>query len=627
MADATVELNVLVTGGAQVKKSMKGMVDEAKKANKQLKQEDDKLEQFRRDALKRLEGVRKRTERIAVDDVRKAERQKQVLQAKTAREFQTNMLSAIKRVGRGMRDFIRNNKAAIGGGLAAGFISASRRAQGFAALPTVESGFESAAQFKAGSLALQTSAGLSDEQRLGFEKIFIEVGEKFGQTAEANLAAARFAEREFGSITAFTDNAELFNQVAAALGTDVDVASESILGMVKQLNIAEEDIPRAIGLTTQAILAGRLDLEDLGGTFSEVLNKFSDTFKSEGERGQREALATFELLQRGGASPGKAATEADQLLDAIQDPKVEKRLRQAGTSLRDPRDNAILPIDILLERIASIPALRDNPAARAKVFGKEGGDVVGRLLSQIKDDPEAFRKAINVDAALGIEASREGAERFVESSVGARQAKQIEVQNNIIENFDNIADVSLKMAGFMAELQSNFPLLSQAALSARDALLALGGISILKGVLGGGGGDRGGGGVPVPGGGGPRLGKLGKLGAAGAVLGALAVGVEAGTVIDERFGLSRGAGGLDKKRNQFREGFVISGNPRGDDAERATTVQGITPEIAAAENRRVAEANEANADRTEENTRAMNRLINALTLGGASGDAGAFEDL
>lgn len=629
----------------RTRRTFKGIVKESTVAEERMRQEMRKTLRENERLLRQRVTDLKRSEREALRAVQTAEQQKRREFTKTSREMRMGFRAALKQNAQDLRRFVSENRGAIAGALGAsaavGIRGAVSRAGRLARLPTREEAFATGERVQRQLLALQTEAGLSDKQRDALAEQLLSVGEKYGQSAETLLQAALTAQQRFSDVTLFTDNAETFARFAAALNTEVSSAQDAMGEFVRQMNISSEEIPRALAITQQAVAEGSIEVTDLTETFSAQIGQFARTFQTEGEEGLRQFLATAEALGGGGENADRTRTLLQAMLTAFNDPKVRKELAERGARITD-RSGRLLSPDQILDRIARSSGL-DTETERAGVFTNvRARQAIGILLQQIGRDPEAIRNLINVDAEAGQRTIDSSVDRFLGSSVGQLQQRRSRVENNVIRNFDSLADKANAIIGPIEELRSQFPALSAAIETAIEVILTagvtgafLGRGRLPKGIFGRAAGGVGGG---IAGGitGGARAagaaaaGRAAGLGAgfysaggaaasstlagivptiaaaAGAVLAAATGGLALGAWLERTFDLQNRINDLfgvdvggEERRNffsritnpsQFREGELL-GLPGelGGTGERATRVQGARVALAREQGRLQAE--------------------------------------
>lgn len=498
MANARLDLEMSVTQGREVRRVLQGVVKDTTRAEHDIRRVYRQTEAGERVRGNRRVSFLRRIARRGVRIVEQAERMKRRMFRETGREMRRSMQTSMKESGRDMRGFISRNKFEIAAGVIAGVYSADRRAQSFVNLPTNQESFQSAIEVRKNLVSLQNELNLSNQQRDVIENQILEVGEKWGQSAEVMTEMALSAQTKFSNLELFTENADAFAEFAFALNTSPMKVQNAIGEFVRQMGVETKDIPKVLGILKESVALGSIEIDDFTEHFSASIGLFKRAFDvtpERAEQGTREAIALIEALGGGGENAPETETKFKALVRDLNDPEVRKSVWNRGRGFRVTAEKGgrLLPIDIIMDRLLADPRFQGEggQAALQEMFPNlrsAGG--AGILLDTLRRDPEFLRTIINADSGAGEASIRRGAETRRSQDFGARRnIEAIKIQNDMIRNAAEVSDLALEITAPMRELSAKHPIATEALGVARDAAIAAGGVHLLRDMAGGRDGD------------------------------------------------------------------------------------------------------------------------------------------
>jgi len=636
MAEAKLELEISVKNAAQVKKTLAGITKEQKRGEKEvnrLSQQTDK-DRARRQRSRRT--ILEQDERAIVRMVKRAEQEKIREQKRTAREQEKNQKALKKQAEKDHRDAIKRIKerrAGIARGVAAGALAGgafvAQRALSLAQAPSIEQRLDFAARFRQRRGQLQTQTGLSDPAIQQLEENILKVSDATLIGSDVLLEGFARAQDAFSNIKFVEDNLQLFAKTSKALGVDFVDLTQTVGAFVQNMDLAEEDVPKAIGALVEAQKQGAITVEGFSSSFGELIPLFKVATGKSGFEGVQSFLGLSEVIAKGQKDPRKARTQTEAVLRTLLTPERAKDLAtlaggkrtEAGRQLLQGTD---IDFQTVIAQLATLTPKQLKDRLQPVVGETEAVKGFLTLTEQERKAAGIISRIGTGDVGAGLATVEEGFTRATTGGLANLQRLQLESLNRGVGSLDEFADQINKTAAPIQELRDEFPRLTQAltaaAIAAGAFSLAAGGGSI-KGAAGA---VKGAGkvlaGVPGALGSGVGAAVAGKsaLVVGGALTAAGAVGAGAGTLANKAFD-------IENNFNDFLAGLGFKGARI---AGENPLEGGLIPIEATQAVERSAAANEENADRTEDNTRALNRLAGSIERAnapGQQGDAGVTE--
>ncbi len=510
---------------SKLRAALNGTVTAARKTNRRVKS----------DSIKSAKSTQTEKAKIGRDEVRAAARAGAMMR----REGQKTERAAIRSARKVLRERERTDKKAADSrkrnrrtalaGAAGGAFGAARgagalvgRGQAFAGVGSLEERLGVAIEFDKALVRVTKEAGVSAARRIEIENTLLKAS-KDSQTPLLDLAnGLRVAQSEY---------APLFDVFASV--------SPQIAEMSRATGALPEDLIRTVGafakaakITTASGLidimdrlastaaSGAISIKAMGTAMAPVAGLVQSTTARKGIDQVNETFSLIQLIGGSGARPDEVATLVKQFTESIADPKVQKRLKQAGVTVAD-EDQRLLDFDTIIANLSEKSQDLRAPGKLEKIFG--GREIARAATFVLQGGTETFRSIS--ESTGGAEFIAATALELNVSKFGKLTQIGVDAQVKTIADAERIVSTITPAIKKMTELQLEFPLLTESMDTLGETFKLAAGAIVASSLLGGGvaaagvagvGGAAAGAGAGLAGAGAVAAGVLGTVAAAGA---------------------------------------------------------------------------------------------------------------
>lgn len=380
---------------------------------------------------------------------------------------------------------------------------------------------------------LGLSAGQTPEQMAAMQQRMAEVSRATLIPIDDLAAGLEVAHNRFSSLTFFSDRLEEVARIAQVSGGSVQDFVGSIGEFHRQLGVQEGDVHDLIGSIYSAAQGGSVEAGDLAQNFSGVLSAFAG-LRGAGGRGlggAQEALGLFESLGANGQTASQTATRAEAITRALQRRDVQSRVESAlhDRSIFDRNGTMQISFQDLFQRMAGSSRFQTGTQLQS-IFGARGE--VTTPLAGVLGRIRAGETPLSIDANAGNATLEQGLSVITDGTWGRALQVAIDQEADFSSQAEHVVTVMTDLVGPITRLQTEFPLLSDAASDVTSAFQSIVGLlapaAIVTGGFGTAGAAGGAGALGALGGGGAGVGML-EAGGIGA--GGLGAGLSTGAVL------------------------------------------------------------------------------------------------
>lgn len=532
MANGVVRWVMQVSGGAQVRQALRGLVAESRSADrattastKAASTERSRIARTLSRDLQRDARARVRTEtdaeRAVVQAAREGARERGRLRRAEERDARRNL-----REERGQGQGGRGGALRAAGGVVAGVAQAAMgRVEGWSAAlgaPTRDELIQRTLANQMTLIRATTGAGMTGRES---EDVFARVNavaRSTGTDTGELTQGLSIAQERFSALQPFADNLEQIALAARAVDAPIGDMVGAIGEFQRQLGVSSEEIPTLLGLMADGMNEGSLSAGDVAANFSTLMSTFT-TLRGESGRGvdgATEFLATSQALGASGAGPEGARVLMENMMSQLSRTDTQRELERTmgDRNLFNERGQMQVSFGDLVQRMADNPRMQ-NASVMQRVFGNDvqGARARNFLLEQTRTTGNPIEALMGASAERGNSFINRVNGRLDDSAAGQALQIRANAEANFAENGDELLQGMIDMVEPMAELTSQYPRATEALGFFRDAIGsvtgALGSIGLAS-LIGGGG---------TAAAGAAGAGGMGAAGAAGLGLAGLAV--------------------------------------------------------------------------------------------------------
>ncbi len=514
MANGVVRWVMEVSGGAQVRQALRGLVNESRNADRATSAsarasstERGRLSRsLSRDLQRDVRGrVRAESDadRAILQSARETSRERGRLRRAEERDMRRALNNSRPQGHGGRGGALRAVGAAVTGVAQA----AMGRVEGWSSALGAPTRDELIQRTLANQLSLiraTSGAGMSTQQS---DAVFTQVqrvarstGTDTGQLTEG-LAVA---QERFSALGPISDNLEQIALAARAVDAPVADMVGALGEFQRQLGVSSEEIPTLLGLMADGMNQGSLNAGDVASNFSSLMSTFT-TLRGDagrGTAGATEFLATAQALGASGAGPEGARTLMENMMSQLSRTDTQRNLEQALGDQNVFNDQGQMQVGFgeLISRMANTPGMQ-NAAVMQDIFGNDmqGARARNFLIEQTRTTGNPIDALMGASAGRGNDFITSVNSRIDASPAGEAMRIRANAEANFAANGDELLRTMTDMVGPMSELTSQYPMATEALGFFRDA------IGSVTGALG-------------------TLGLINMAGAGGGIAGALGLG-------------------------------------------------------------------------------------------------------
>ena len=465
---AEVPLNVVITANsAAIKKALRGIQKEVLGTETKSRKEIEKTDRARKRSLQRT-----RSQVTALGT------QFNKLGKGIQRELSNSIFTGVKRGRQRAAAWLKQNKGAIVAGLAvgagAGVRSAYRRGSGFLGLPTQQGAFQEATQYRIKYRQFANAAGMMPLERDAFMKRIRGKSEETGATEGDILSGAARVQAAMGSegLQAYETQLDNLININQSLGAPMDDLAGVLVELNRQFGLSAEQFPEAIGFMVEAANEGSIEVTDFAGNMRSSMGVWAASF-GEGMDSWKQLVSTAETVGTT-YDPAVVATAmergAETLGLARNTPSEVRKWKRMGLDVNLP------PVQLgqqMREKGITAPQLKELvPDLRSR-----------RMLMTLM--AQGGGQYLGLQGQVGLDRAKRQAADFRTSPEGEIVAARSTILRNVNEQFKEVGEAAMDVAGKFEILASKNVLLAQKLGVAIDIitpmLMAAGGYTILKG--------------------------------------------------------------------------------------------------------------------------------------------------
>ena len=505
MANGVVRWVMEVSGGAQVRQALRGLVAESRSADrattastKAASTERSRIARTLSRDMMRDARARVRTETDAehavVQAARDGSRERGRLRRAEERDARRNLRES-RRQGQGGR----GGALRAAGGVVAGVAQAAMgRVEGWSAALGAPTRDELIQRTLANQMTLirattgaRMSGGAADQVFARVNAVARSTGTDTGELTEG----LSIAQERFSALAPFAENLEQIALAARAVDAPIGDMVGAIGEFQRQLGVSSEEIPTLLGLMADGMNEGSLSAGDVAANFSSLMSTFT-TLRGDagrGVNGATEFLATSQALGASGAGPEGARVLMENMMSQLSRTDTQRELERTmhDRNLFNDRGQMQVSFGELVQRMADNPRMQ-NASVMQRVFGNDvqGARARNFLLEQTRTTGNPIEALMSASADRGNAFIGQVNQGIDASAAGQAMRIRANAEANFAENGDDLLQGMIDMVEPMAELTSEYPRATEALGFFRDAIGsvtgALGSIGLAS-LLGGGG--------------------------------------------------------------------------------------------------------------------------------------------
>ena len=500
MPNREAKVRVGVSGSARVKRLLRGITDETKKAETTQRKESRRtLSEAERSDRDKVRSARKAARAIAREWERAERKKRREMEVSQRRQE-----AASRRfLARGVGSFgsVIGGASVVGaaGSVVSGVTRFGEEARGALdikrAIDTIADSKQTVESFARamGQAEKDTGEAFGKEEIRDSLKGLVQTAKQERVLPEDMIGGAVVAQSIFSDPGLFLDNQAFFAQLNRATGARVaDLVG--IAGTIKQTQseagspLSNDDLKDVVRSLVQQTGEGAVEFENLAGEFAPAFAQFASTFTR--VRGKEQAVfagALAQTMARSLKGAPESATLMLRLLSSLRSGKVQKALKdEAKVSVADDKGFLKHPVEVF--RILANSRELQNPLVRDTVFpdlrGEEG---LSTFLADMRADPGRFERLANVDPAKGQEMVDHLVDILDDSAFSKITDMQIEAQSVTLVS-DQITNAAVDAArrnleaekalgvagqvtGFNGEITAGVVGIVQSALSGESGIL------------------------------------------------------------------------------------------------------------------------------------------------------------
>ena len=508
MADVPLQVTIRIDN-KDVKRALRGMTREFEQSEKRIQRHMDKTEGKRKRGFRDMERDARRTgDRVGRE---------------LGRGIENGTKRGIQRSRTALQKF-----GLVTGALAVGGAQVARKGYDLGSTASGSQGMmqriRSAREFDFDLTRLTSRTGLN-KQTIQNQILSATAGTT--ATADQALRGAEVVQERIGAeaLPEYFASLKPIIRMHEGLGVSVEDLAATTVELKRQFNIAEEDIPRALGLLAEQAELGSIEFGNMSNEFRKVMGTFVGDLDQGGLEGLREFGAAAQLIgQRLDSS--MAATSLLNLITQLTNKDTMKKLRKAGVNQSGG----------LISTVDSIGQKNLSPTQLQEIFGNERG--LRALKAMLDSDPVLMNQLLGANAQTGLARADAGATAIRGTVRGKDLMRQSSVYAENIKQVENAAVKLSEFSSWIDKIIAKNPGTAMGGQMAVEGVKTLGILAILrnltkakgvaspgvlKGVLGGGAGGM------LSGVGGKMVAALSAAGPAIGLLGAGAAGFGVGT--------------------------------------------------------------------------------------------------
>jgi TP901 family phage tail tape measure protein len=189
----------------------------------------------------------------------------------------------------------------------------------------------------------------SPEKREAMLKLNDELGRIYSMQPE-EIISARLALSQNGIVGDLQEQVlGPILQASAASNSSPETIANAVKTVVKNLNVAPEDVPSVLDRMLYGGKAGSFEIEDMATAFPELASIYANSGRT-GMPAVDELIAMGQIVRESTGTSGAAATGMREILNKIYSPEVLKAMEGAGINIKDldkqakKADQPVLPL-------------------------------------------------------------------------------------------------------------------------------------------------------------------------------------------------------------------------------------------------------------------------------------------
>lgn len=371
--------------------------------------------------------------------------------------------------------------SAMPGALMGGYAVAARvvsEAQALAKAGTIASRLEQSMYFKRLIAIKGIESGIKKEELPTFEAPILAAAHRTGASAIEMAEALEEAQTRFAKFKDFIPYMDLLGKVS--IGTQSKV--RDLVGMLGTgmtiFGLKGEELEDALYFMVQSASQGSISI----GEFSDQLAKFFGSFKgftkTQGMKGITEMVSFFQAIQKSlQAEPSVVGTYGRAFLNDLSrlPKKAQKQLKKAGVELTD-EFGKMLPLPVL---VAGFYKAREagkftDVTKRAVFRNVRSSAAFDALMNTLESVPKYMEEIAAASPKKGRTMVAEQYEAVMAGGMGRLQRIGVDAQIRSIRQMEVLATHEADLAEKITDLQSKFPILTEALGALKDVIIAAG---------------------------------------------------------------------------------------------------------------------------------------------------------
>lgn len=293
------------------------------------------------------------------------------------------------------------------------------------------------------------------------------------------LSIVETGQNRFSNAQGFATAAPDIARFATATGAN----SADVTGLVgeafRQMNVSPDQIGQLLGTLQVTSEKGSVEASDIAGSMSPSIGAFASLTGQTGLGGMQNFLA---LAQTMGASGGDASVLTQNLLAKLSSGDVQRNLSRRGVEFRG--ENGQLDMQAMVTSMVGNRRFvsESGQINQTALQGVLGADMQANTAMRTLLQEEIAGRGLNTIASAS---SAEGSatidltmKRIEESAGGGARKAGVNAEANFMENGDQLVRSMTAIAAASSNVETRFPMLSQATDTLR------GGFGHLTGTLG-----------------------------------------------------------------------------------------------------------------------------------------------
>lgn len=444
-------------------------------------------------AVRDVARVKERAARAEVRDAQRAA-QRRIREEQRVARAAMKQAEATKRSRRSALGAIGGGGGlvAVGAGLGVGAGQLIGRGQGVAGVGSLEERVGVAGGFQRSLVLTANEANLTEEEQQRIQQDVVQASKETNIPIEDFAAALMDAQQGFDALRDFA--AIVPDLATIAAGKDIPLRDVvNVLGTARTglgLNDADS-LKRFADILISTSERGSVEAGAVARDIGPIMAQYAIQTGRTGIVAASELLAFTQTL--GKFQPGQSseiATQIEALLFALKEKDTQEALRKSDIQIFEDDGKTLRGLsDIAAQFAASgefeadARRLRSGSGTfeeRVQTIGK--GGIFGRkeaqraavmLMTAVQDNPEAFLQLQNIQGGLGLEQADKGLKKLQELPFFKLQNIGITAQAETLKDLGRIVEEITPAVKATTELQSEFPLMTEALKSLETAVWAL----------------------------------------------------------------------------------------------------------------------------------------------------------